>query len=97
MKVYVDDMFMKSLRVEDHVSDLKKTFDILRKYQMKPNSIWVSSRKFLGFTITKRRIEVNLEKIQAIVEIRSLQNIKEVLKHIGKRSSPKQVFGQVFG
>lgn len=32
MEVYVDDMLTMSLRAEDHVCDLKRTFDILRKY-----------------------------------------------------------------
>lgn len=29
MEIYVDDMLTKSLRMEDHVGDLKKTFEVL--------------------------------------------------------------------
>ncbi|XP_024037019.1 uncharacterized protein LOC127898886 [Citrus sinensis] len=36
-KVYVDDMLTKSLKPEDHVKDLRETFDILRKYKMRLN------------------------------------------------------------
>ncbi|XP_075655182.1 uncharacterized protein LOC142625400 [Castanea sativa] len=35
MEVYVEDMLVKSRKVELHLDDLKETFDILRKYQMR--------------------------------------------------------------
>lgn len=51
MEVYMDDMLTKSIKAEDHVKDLKETFDMLRKYQMKQNLVKyafkVISRKFL--------------------------------------------------
>ncbi|KAK0580001.1 hypothetical protein LWI29_034841 [Acer saccharum] len=37
MEVYVDDMLTKSTTAEKHAEDLKETFDVLRKYQMKLN------------------------------------------------------------
>ena len=37
MEVYVDDMVVKSKKKQDHINDLRKTFCILRKYQMKLN------------------------------------------------------------
>ena len=37
MKVYVDDMQAKSKDEEDHLDDLKETFNTLRKYKMKLN------------------------------------------------------------
>lgn len=37
MDIYVDDMLTESKWAEDHVNDLRKTFDILRKYNMKLN------------------------------------------------------------
>lgn len=88
MEIYVDNTLTKSLKAKNHVSDLKKTFNILRKYQMKLNpkkcAFRVFSGKFLSFMVAKRGIEANLEKIRAIVEIRSLQNMKEVQKFTGK-------------
>lgn len=81
MEVYVDDLNTKSLKAKDHVHDLRETFDILRKYNMKLNlkkcSFGVSSGKFLGFMVTKRGIEVNPKKIRAIMEIRSPQECQE--------------------
>ncbi|GLT55178.1 hypothetical protein SLA2020_283220 [Shorea laevis] len=37
VKVYVDDMLVKSLKSEDHLSDLQETFDVLRCYRMNLN------------------------------------------------------------
>lgn len=51
MEVYVDDMLTKSLKDNDHVTDIKETFDILRRYKMMLNSMkcafGVSFGKFL--------------------------------------------------
>ncbi|XP_077215791.1 uncharacterized protein LOC143850422 [Tasmannia lanceolata] len=53
MEVYVDDMLVKSRSAQDHVSDLKETFEVLRQRSMKLNptkcTFGVSSGKFLGF------------------------------------------------
>lgn len=68
MKVYVDDMLVKSKKKEDHISDLSTTFEVLQKYKMKFNaakcSFGVSLGKFLGFLINYRGIKVNLEKLK---------------------------------
>ena len=37
MEVYVDDMLVKSKKSANHISDLNKTFEILRHYRMKLN------------------------------------------------------------
>lgn len=56
MKVYVDDMLVKSKKVESHLDDLKETFEMLKKFKMKLNptkcAFRVSSGKFLGFMIS---------------------------------------------
>ena len=38
----------------------------------------VSSGKFLGFMVSQRGIEVNEDKIQAILNMKPLKNIREV-------------------
>ena len=67
MAVYVDDMMVKSKAKEDHISNLKKTFEILRAFNMKFNPkkcvFGVRSEKFLGFIISHRGIEANPNKI----------------------------------
>ena len=37
VEVYVDDMLVKSREEEDHLDDLKETFNTLRQYSMKLN------------------------------------------------------------
>ena len=82
MEVYVDDMLVKSKMEEDHIEHLNQIFDILRKYQMKLNllkcAIRVGLGKFLGFMVNQCEIEVNLEKINALLEMSSLRKRKEV-------------------
>ncbi|KAL2474672.1 Ribonuclease H [Abeliophyllum distichum] len=82
MEVYVDDMLVKSLRAEDHIQHLQKTFQILRSYKMRLNPLkcafGVASGKFLGFMVNQRRIEANPEKIKALVEMKSPRGPKDV-------------------
>ena len=69
VEVYVDDMLVKSKKDEDHLADLKETFQALRRYNMKLNPakyvFGVSSDKFLGFMVSQRGIKVNPDKIKA--------------------------------
>ena len=66
-------MLVKSQREEDHLEDLRETFDTLRSYNMKLNpgkcAFVVTAGKFLGFMVSQRGIEANLDKIQAIMEM----------------------------
>ncbi|KAL0346193.1 UNVERIFIED_CONTAM: hypothetical protein Sradi_4450600 [Sesamum radiatum] len=56
VEVYVDDMLVKSKKAEDHISDLEKTFAVLRKYRIKLNptkcAFGVQGGRFLGFMVT---------------------------------------------
>ena len=56
VQVYVDDMLVKSLREEDHLDDLRETFNTLRSYNMKLNpnkcAFGVMAGKFLGFMVS---------------------------------------------
>jgi len=86
--VHVDDMLVKSLRESDHLDDLKETFNTPRSYNMKLNpnkcAFEVTAGKFLGFMVSQRGIEVNLEKIRAIMELEPPKTVKEVQSLNGK-------------
>ena len=88
VEVYVDDMLVKSQDEESHLDDLQETFDTLRQYNMKLNpskcAFGVSSGKFLGFMVSHRGIEANPDKIQALLDMKSPQNIKEVQSLTGR-------------
>ena len=56
VQVYVDDILVKSIREDDHMDDLKETFNTLRSYNMKLNpnkyAFRVTAGKFLGFMVS---------------------------------------------
>ena len=88
VEVYVDDMLVKSLDKGKHLDNLQETFDTLRWYNMKLNpskcAFGVALGKFLEFMVSHRGIEANLEKIKAILDMKSPQNIKEVQSLTGR-------------
>ena len=88
VQVYVDDMLVKSVCENDHLNDLQKTFDTLRSYNMKLNPskcvFGVTAGKFLGFMVSQRGIEVNSEKVQAILELKPPRTVKAVQRLNGK-------------
>ena len=67
MEVYVDDIIIKRQGAEQHAKDLEKILDTLDRYKIKLNPdkcvFGVKAGKFLGFMISHRGIEANLEKI----------------------------------
>ena len=87
IKIYIDDMVVKSKMVSEHLGDLRAIFQILRKYKLRLNaskySFGVGSGKFLGYMVTHRGIEVNPNQIKAINNLRSPRNPKEVQKLTG--------------
>ena len=88
VEVYVDDMLVKSKVEEDHLDDLKETFNTLRQYNMKLNPskcvFGVSLGKFLGFMVSQRGIEAIPKKVKAILEMSSPKTIKEVQSFTGR-------------
>ena len=88
IQVYVDDMLVKILRENDHLTDLQETFNTLRSYNMKLNPskcvFEVTARKFLGFMVSQRGIEVNSKKVRAIMELGPTRMVKEVQSLNGK-------------
>ena len=86
--VQVDDMLVKSIREDDHLDDLIETFNTLHSYNMKlnPNKcvFGMMTGKFLGFMVSQRGFEVNLDKIQAITNLTLPKTFKEVQSLNGK-------------
>uniref|UniRef100_A0A2N9HMH2 RNA-directed DNA polymerase n=1 Tax=Fagus sylvatica TaxID=28930 RepID=A0A2N9HMH2_FAGSY len=63
IEVYVDDMIAKSRTAQDHLTDLRKLFQRLKKYQLRLNpnkcAFGVTSGKLLGFIVSGRGIEID--------------------------------------
>ena len=88
VQVYVNDMLVKTERENDHLCDLQETFNTLRSYNMKLNPskcvFGVTAGKFLGFMVSQKGIEVNPEKVRAILELEPPRTIKAVQSLNGK-------------
>ena len=70
IEVYVDDMIAKSQGEDEHVVNLIKLFERLRKFQLKLNLVkcafWVIFEKLLGFVVSKKGIEIDSDKVRVI-------------------------------
>ena len=75
-------MLVKSRREEDHLEDLRETFNTLCSYNMKLNprkcAFGETTGKFLGFMVSQRGIKANPKKIRTIMEMAPSRNVKEV-------------------
>jgi len=88
VEVYVDDIVVKFDSCEQHIKDLQEVFQALRDHGMRLNpnkcAFEVEGGNFLGFMLTHRGIEANLEKCRTITKMRILENVKEIHRLIGR-------------
>jgi dsDNA-binding SOS-regulon protein len=84
---YVDDVAVMSKKQDDLMADLQETFNNLRKYNMILNPtkcvFGVPAGQLLGFIVSHHDIEVNPEKIKAILEISQPNDLKDVQRLTG--------------
>ena len=84
IKIYIDDMVVKSNLESEHVNNLGNIFKILRRYKLRLNAskcyFGVRSGKFLGYMVSHHGIEVNPDQIRAINNLQPPRNPKEVQK-----------------
>jgi len=87
IEVYVDDMIAKSRTEEEHLVNLRKLFERLRKNLLRLNlarcTFGVKSGKLLGFVVSKKGIEVDPEKVKAILEMPEPHTEKKVQGFFG--------------
>ena len=88
IEVYMDDMITKSRTTQDHLTDLRKQFQHLKKYQLRLNpnkcAFGITSRKLLGFIISGRGIEIDPAKVQAIRSMPAPKTEKEIRSFLGR-------------
>ena len=88
VEVYVDDVIIKSRTQIDHVHDLRNSFEILRKYNLKLNpakcAFGVPSGKLSGFIVSRRGIELDPSKINSIREQPPPKTRIEVMSFLGR-------------
>ena len=73
VEVYIDDMIVKSRDKANHLEALKRFFERIQKFRLRLNpkkcTFEVTSGKLLGHMVTKRGIEVDLDKIRVILDM----------------------------
>jgi hypothetical protein len=89
IQVYIDDVVITIRKEESLISDLAETFNNLNRYKLKLNptkcSFGVSAGQLLGFLASARGIEVNPEKIQAILTMgkpTKLHGVQKLAGHV---------------
>ena len=88
IEVYADDMITKSRIENEHIVNLHKLFKWLRKYKLRLNPrkciFGVKSGKKLGFVVSHKGIEVDLDKVKAILEMPEPRTEKQVRGFLGR-------------
>jgi hypothetical protein len=88
MEVYIDDMVVKSVGFEEHMTDLKLSLERMKKYGLQMNPLKcafrVTSGRFLGFIVHEHGIQINPKKIESIGKIGEAVCKKDVQKLHGK-------------
>ncbi|KAL1333382.1 hypothetical protein AAHE18_11G096500 [Arachis hypogaea] len=87
MEIYVDDVVVKSNAKKEHLENLKKAFERMRKHKLKMNPLkcafGVSAGNFLGFLVQKKGIEIDKNKAKAILEAPPPANKKQLQAFLG--------------
>jgi hypothetical protein len=88
---YVDDIVIMSEREKDHIADLTKTFDNIRRngLMLNPEKCIFDIRRgqLLGCMVSKRGIQANPQKIEALRRMQSPSTRKEVQRLTGRIAS----------
>ena len=79
IEIYIKkNMVVKSKAESEHVNDLRRIFEILRRHKLRLNtskcSFGIGLGKFLGYMVTHRRLEVNPDQIKAINDLQPPRN-----------------------
>jgi hypothetical protein len=88
MEVYIDDVVVKSVGFEDHMTDLNLSLERMKKYGLQMNPLkcafGVTSGMFLGFIIHEHDIQIDPKKIESIWKVGEPVCKKDVQKLLGK-------------
>jgi hypothetical protein len=87
VEAYVDDIIVKTRKASDLLTDLETTFKCLKEKGVKLNPekcvFGVPRGMLLGFIVSERGIEDNLEKIAAITNMGPIKDLKGVQRVMG--------------
>jgi hypothetical protein len=87
MEVYIDDVVVKSVGFEEHMTNLKLSLERMKKYGLWMNPLkcafGVTSKRLLGFIVHERGIQIDQKKIESIGKIGEPVCKKDVQKLLG--------------
>jgi len=88
MQIFIDDIVVKSSSGDDHLGQLRLSFERMKKYGLKMNPLkcafGVCAGDFLAFVVHQKSIEVNQNKTKAILETEPPSTKKELQSLMGK-------------
>jgi hypothetical protein len=88
MEVYIDNVVVKLVRIEDDMTDLKLSLERMKKFELRMDPLkfafGVTSGKFLGFVVHEHGIQIDPKKIELIGKIGEPVCKKDVQKLLGK-------------
>ncbi|GKD08652.1 reverse transcriptase domain-containing protein [Tanacetum coccineum] len=91
LKVYVDELVIKSRTKDEIVRDIEETFKTLREINMKLNpkkcTFGVEEGMFLGYKVSTKGLKVCPDKVDAVLSLLSPKCLKDVQKLNGKLTS----------
>ena len=88
VEIYVDDMIVKSRERSDHLAALERFFERIRQFRLRLNpkkcTFRVTFGKLFGYMVSERGIEVDLDKIRAILDMPGPKTEREVRGFLGR-------------
>jgi hypothetical protein len=87
MEVYINDVVVKSVGFEEHMTNLKLSLERMKKYGLRMNPLKcafrVTSGRFLGFIVHEHGIQIDpkiIDSIRKIGEPVCKKDVQELLK-----------------
>jgi hypothetical protein len=88
MVVYIDDIVIKSVGFEEHISNLQVSLERMRKYVLRMNPLKcafsITAGHFLGFIVHEQGIQIDPKKVESISKIGDPTCKTDVQKVMGK-------------
>jgi hypothetical protein len=94
MEVYIDDVVVKSVGFEEHMTDSKLSLERMKTLKW---AFGVTSGKFLGFVVHERGIQIDPNNIESIGNIGELVCKKDVQKLLGKINYMRHLTSNLVG
>jgi hypothetical protein len=101
VKIYLDDVVVKSASAKGHLGDLRRVLERTMKFGLRMNpkkcAFGVSAGQFLGFLVHEREIEISLKSKEAVRTMVPPTTKKELQQLIGKINFVRRFISNLSG